>query len=267
MTTPALEIFARPDALGEALAGRILAAAAEAGAAGRPFLLGCPGGRSPRPVYQAMAAALAAAPRDLGHVVIVMMDDYLAERDGRLDHVDADAHYSCRRFGREEILAVLNAGLPEPWRIPAANLWVPDPADPAAYDRRIAAAGGIDLFILASGASDGHVAFNPAGTPADTRTRIVPLAEATRRDNMQTFPDFASLAEVPAHGISVGVGTIAEQSRAAAMVLWGEGKRLAFQRIAAADGYDPQWPASVVNLCRNATIFADAAAAGRTGPR
>ncbi len=44
------------------------------------------------------------------------------------------------------------------------QLWYADPADPAAYDRRIAAAGGIDLFLLASGASDGHVAFNPPGS-------------------------------------------------------------------------------------------------------
>ncbi len=117
------------------------------------------------------------------------------------------------------------------------------------------------MFILASGASDGHVAFNPSGSEQDSDTRVIRLAEQTRQDNLHTFPEFKSLDEVPRYGISVGVGTIVNQSKAAVMVLVGEGKRLAFEKITAARSYDPAWPSSIIVECPNAALHADAAAA------
>lgn len=256
------QIFHDADTLGRVFAERLLALIDQAKAAGRPFLLGCPGGRTPRPVYQAMGQALARRPRDLSHLVIVMMDDYLVETGSGLDHVPVDSHFSCRRFAQVEIVGVLNEALAEGFRIPATQVWFPDPRDPQAYDARIAEAGGIDLFILASGASDGHVAFNPKGSTRDSRSRIVPLAEETRRDNMKTFPDFRGLDEVPRFGVTVGIDTIVRHSKAATMIVWGDGKRLAFEKLAAAHDYDPDWPASVVCICRGAEILADASAAG-----
>lgn len=255
------KIHANPQTLGRLFAARLLDEIAQARAAGRSFLLGCPGGRSPKPVYDAMAAALATAPQDMSHVVIVMMDDYLAETPSGLDHVPIKSHFSCRRFARDDIAGVINSGLPPSFRIQAARIWFPDPRDPAAYDGRIDAAGGIDLFILASGASDGHVAFNPQGSRRDSRSRIVPLAEETRRDNMKTFPDFRALDEVPRFGVTVGIDTIARHSKQAVMIVWGEGKRLAFDRLSQAADYDPDWPASVVAICRAGDILADEAAA------
>lgn len=256
------QIFADTETLGRIFSERLLCLIAETRLAGRRFLLGCPGGRSPRPVYQAMGQALAAAPQDLSHLTIVMMDDYLVQTARGLDHVPQDSHFSCRRFADEEIAGVLNAGLPEAFRIPGVQVWFPDPHDPAAYDGQIAASGGIDLFILASGASDGHVAFNPRGSDRESQTRIVPLAEETRRDNMKTFPDFRSIDEVPGFGVTVGIDTIARQSKRAVMIVWGEGKRLAFDRLSEAHDYDPDWPASIVTACRKPEILADKAAAG-----
>lgn len=247
--------FPSPQALGQALAAEILARyAATPGA----FLLGCPGGRSPRPVYAALADMAAAQRVDLSRLILVMMDDYLGP-DG--DHVPSQAHYSCRRFAWVEIQGVLNAGLPPAHRIPPLQVWFPDPRDPPAYDLRIAQAGGIDLFLLASGAGDGHVAFNPPGSARGSRTRIVELAPQTRRDNLATFPEFASLAEVPTHGLTVGIDTIA-RARATAMILWGADKRTAYRHLAPATGYDPAWPATVWAACADATLYADTAAAG-----
>jgi len=246
-----IRLYPTPKALGEALAEDI---ARRFQAKAGPFLLGCPGGRSPRPIY----AALASLHLDLSRLTLVMMDDYLTPT---LAHVPEDAHYSCRRFARLEIQAVLNAPLPPARRIPDAQVWFPDPADPTAYDRRIADAGGIDLFLLASGAGDGHVAFNPPGAARDSRTRITPLAEQTRRDNLATFPEFRSLAEVPTHGVSVGIATIAA-ARASAMILWGRDKQLAFQRLSRARTYDPNWPATAWTLCPDAALYADQDAGG-----
>lgn len=256
------QILADAETLGRVFAQRLLGLIAGARTEGRFFLLGCPGGRSPRPVYQAMGRMLATSPQDISYLTIVMMDDYLAETATGLDHVPKDSHFSCRRFAQVEIADVLNAGLPAAFRVPDAQVWFPDPRDPIAYDGRIAAEGGIDLFILASGASDGHVAFNPKGSRRESQTRIVPLSEQTRRDNMKTFPDFRSIDEVPGFGVTVGIDTIARQSKAAAMIVWGEGKRLAFDRLTRARDYDADWPASIVVACRNPEILADQAAAG-----
>lgn len=139
---------------------------------------------------------------------------------------------------------------------------MPDPEQPAAYDGRLAAAGGVDLFLLASGAGDGHIAFNPPGTQRESTTRIERLAEQTRRDNLATFPEFRSVDEVPTHGLTIGTGSIANLSKSVAMIFWGRDKQTAFKRISGADIYDPDWPASIVQECRNAEVHAYRAAAG-----
>jgi glucosamine-6-phosphate deaminase len=233
-----VRVFADPDELGENLADEILTAHERDGE-GR-FLLGCPGGRSLRSTYRALARRRP----DLSRLVVVMMDEYVV--DGA--EPPADAHYSCRRFAREELAGPL--GLRE------EQVWIPDPADPASYEQRIAAAGGIDLFLLASGASDGHVAFVPPGSPRDGRTSLVTLAESTRRDNVATFPEFASVEAVPRHGVSVGLGTIAD-ARCVRLVLHGGDKRHAAERLLALDRFDQDWPASIVHDCPDAEIWLD----------
>lgn len=233
-----VRLFANADTLGAALAESILARyAASEGA----FLLGCPGGRTPLSTYRALVAR---RPR-LHRLVVVMMDEYVG--------APAEAHYSCRGFALRELAGPL--GLRDD------QVWLPDADDPAAYDARIAAAGGMDLFLLASGASDGHVAFVPPGSAREGRTAVLVIAETTRRDNLATFPHFASLDEVPTHGVSVGLATIAG-SRAVRLVLLGAGKREATRRVLALDAFDPSWPVSIVHECTDAEIWVDQEAMG-----
>ena len=211
--------FADAEELGRALAREIVDAA--------PALLGCPGGRSLVTTYRALADSEA----DFSGTTIVMMDEYVPVPP-------PTAHHSCRGFALREIAAPLG--------IPEERVWLPDPADPDAYDERIDAAGGIDLFLLASGASDGHVAFLPPGSRRGGKTSVVHLAESTRRDNLATFPAFASVDEVPEQGVSVGLGTISRAKRLR-LVLHGADKREACERLLALDGFDPDWPASIVH--------------------
>jgi glucosamine-6-phosphate deaminase len=190
-----------------------------------------------------------------------MMDEYLVPASrGGFEYASRDEQWSCHHFARAEIAERLNAALLPAHRLREESIWFPDPRDPAVYDARIAEAGGIDFFILASGASDGHVAFNPPGSARDSRTRIIQLSEETRRDNLQTFPAFGSLANVPSHGISVGIDTIAS-AKEGAMIVWGSGKRLTLTRIKRAERYDPHWPATVIHECAVGEILADKDAA------
>lgn len=266
MSRTPVHVFASPDALGEAVAERLLSRIEQARLTSARFLLGCPTGRTPRPVLAAMARRLQHTQQDLSHLVLVMMDEYLVPSDGALGYASGDEPWSCHHFARVEIAERLNAGLPAARRLDADSIWFPDPATPPAYDTRIAAAGGIDVFILASGASDGHVAFNPPGSQRETRTRIIRLSEETRRDNLQTFPSFGTLSAVPHHGISVGISTIAS-AKEAMMLVWGAGKRLTLARMRATDRYDPAWPATVIHECVVGEILADTDAMADSGPR
>jgi len=259
MSETPLRVFPTPEALGDDLAERLLHRIEQARLAGEPFLLGCPTGRTPRPVFGAMARRLAEQTQDISHLVLVMMDEYLVPGDGGLEYASANAPWSCHHFARVEIAERLNGQLPPTHRLREESVWFPDPRDPEAYETRIADAGGIDFFMLASGASDGHVAFNPPGSPRESRTRIIPLSEETRRDNLQTFPAFGTLSAVPGHGVSVGIGTIAS-AREAAMLVWGAGKRLTLARMLRAEHYEPEWPATVIHECAAREILSDAEA-------
>jgi glucosamine-6-phosphate deaminase len=259
MDTP-LRIFPTPDAIGEYLAPRLLDRIEIAVTQGRRFLLGCPTGRTPRPIYAALGRELAKRKQDISHLVLVMMDEYLVEHGNRLAYAPADQPWSCHHFVRAEIAAPLNAGIHANPRLREESVWFPDPRDPFEYDTRITDAGGIDFFILASGASDGHVAFNPPGSERNTRTRIVELSESTRRDNLTTFPAFGSIDSVPGHGVTVGIDTIIA-AKEAAMIVWGAGKRLTLARIQQAKRYEPEWPATVIHECGAPEILSDVEAA------
>lgn len=261
MSPAPVRVLPTPEAIGEYAAARILRGIAEAQGDEHRFLLGLPTGRTPRPVYAAMARRLMAQPQSLVHVTLVMMDEYLIAGSHGFEYAMAPGAPSCHAFTRTEIVALLNASLPEAERVAEAQVWFPDPRDPGAYDDRIASAGGIDFFLAASGAGDGHVAFNPPGSALDSRTRIVALSDQTRRDNLLTFPALGSLENVPMFGITVGISTITA-SRAAMMLAWGEGKRTTVARMRAASGYEPDWPATMIHACADGELVVDLAAAG-----
>ena len=228
-----VRLFVDPEELGSALADVIVESYERSEGS---FLLGCPGGRSLVTTYR----ALAQRGRDWSRLVVVMMDEYIGATVG--------AHFSCRGFARRE--------LGEPLGLPDEQVWLPDADNPSAYDERIAQAGGIDVFLLASGASDGHVAFVPPGAPRDRGTAVLALADSTRRDNLATFPGFTSLDEVPTHGVSVGLRTIAS-ARALRLVLHGADKRAVAQRLLELESFDPDWPASIVHEHGDAEIWLD----------
>ena len=263
MPTATVRVLPSPEAIGEEVGAQLLARIEDARRAGRDFLLGCPTGRTPKPIFAAMARQLTANHQDLSRLVLVMMDEYLVPRGTELDWASAEVPWSCHHFARVEIVGQLNASLPADKRIDVGRVWFPDPRDPGAYDAQIEGAGGIDFFLLASGASDGHVAFNPPGSARESLTRVIALSEETRRDNLQTFPSFGTLDAVPHHGISVGIETIV-RSKAAMMVVWGAGKQVTLERMRAARQYEAEWPATLIHECAAGTIYCDEAAEAPT---
>ena len=251
--------LATPEAIGTEVAARILRGIATAAREDRRYLLGLPTGRTPRPIYAALTRLLGAMPRSLAHVTLVMMDEYLVETAGGFAYALGEGLPSCHAFTDREITGPLNAAVSYEQRIRRGNVWYPDPLDPACYDDDIAIAGGIDLFLLASGASDGHVAFNPPGSAIDSRSRVIALSEETRRDNLLTFPALGVLDRVPRFGVSVGIATMLA-AREVVMVAWGEGKHATVRRLQTARGFEPDWPATLIHACPSGEILVDAAA-------
>ncbi|MDR1430707.1 MAG: 6-phosphogluconolactonase [Propionibacteriaceae bacterium] len=250
-------IVANPGELGSLVARRIVDAMIRA--ASGPFLLGCPTGRTPEPVFPQLAGLLAEANVDVSRLVVVLMDEYLDRDQRSFSLVDPALDYSCVGYAERFIVKpILDAtGV-------APQVWHAEPDDPANYDAQLREAGGIDLFLLASGASDGHVAFNPQGVGRDSITRVIELPELTRRDNVATWPTLDSIDQVPEWGISVGISTIVDLSREAIMMLTGTDKRRAYDRITSARAYEPDWPATCVNAIENHLVIADRLAAGKT---
>ena len=75
----------------------------------------------------------------------------------------------------------------------------------AEHERRIRRLGGAGLQIVGIGAN-GHLGFNEPGSPFDGVSRVVRLAEGTRRDNARYFG--GDPARVPTHAITQGIATI-----------------------------------------------------------
>ena len=253
-----LRVFTSAEAIAEELAPQLLERIESARNERRRFLLGCPTGRTPQPVYSAMARQLAATQQDISNLVIVLMDEYLVPDGQRFKYADAKNAWTCHHFARARMADRWNEVLPQTHHLRQESIWFPDPDDPASYDAKIGDEGGIDFFMLASGATDGHVAFNPPGSPRDSRTRIIELPDTTRRDNLRTFPEFGSLSAVPTHGISVGIATITA-AKEAAMLLWGKSKLHSLRRITETSRYESDWPATVIHECAGGRILSDAA--------
>lgn len=257
MSTMTTQVFADESEIGRALATEL--ADRWANAAGH-FVLGCPAGRSPTSTFRALSSAVVEQV-DLSGLIVVMMDEYLSADENHPRRISAYLAHSCRGYAEREIIGPLNAGRPMSLQIPPENLWVPDPADPLQYDRAIESVGGVDLFIVASGASDGHVGFHGPGASLSSRTEIVTLAESTRRDNLGTFPGLRCIDDVPRQGVSIGLGTIRAQSAEVIMLMHGPDKARSAQAVLDADTFDPAWPATFIHECARPRIWLDRAAA------
>ncbi|MEV5963772.1 hypothetical protein AB0L70_18530 [Kribbella sp. NPDC051952] len=248
MTTP-ITVVPSAAEIGEIVAEQIL----DQLAVTDRYVVGFPAGRSATPVAEALQRLAPQCGVRLDGLRVVMMDEYVVGQPGQWQLLPAHTPHSCVGWAQRNLIGPLG--------LHSDCLLAPNPNDPGAFERDILALGGIDLFLLASGQGDGHVALNGPGTPRDAPTRVVELPDSTRRDNLSTFANLQSIADVPTYGVTIGTAELAGLSHSAVMLLWGPNKAYAFDRIRRTDSYDPNWPATIVHACRNARIYADEAAA------
>ncbi|MFV9510858.1 glucosamine-6-phosphate deaminase [Tepidibacillus sp. LV47] len=119
------------------------------------------------------------------------------------------------------------------------------------YEELIEKLGGIDLQVLGIG-RNGHIGFNEPGTPFDSITHIVELAESTREANSRFY---SSLEEVPTHAITMGITTIMKSKQ---IILLASGEKKAhilsqlFEREVTLN-----IPASILKTHPNVVVIAD----------
>ena len=142
----------------------------------------------------------------------------------------------------------------DPGRVHAPEGSAPDPeAECERYEAAIREAGGADLCILGIG-RNGHIGFNEPGASFGSRTRVVRLAESTRRVNAADFETRA-----PETAITVGMATIFE---AREVLLLASGTNKAAAVAAAIEGeVSEAVPASMLRRHPNATFLLDHEAA------
>lgn len=128
----------------------------------------------------------------------------------------------------------------------------------AVYEKEIKKAGGIDIQILGIG-TDGHIAFNEAGSSLASRTRIVTLSESTLEANAIYFGGVPNA--VPEMAITMGIGTIME-AKQCLLLANGEAKAKAIAK--AVEGpITASVPASTLQMHPNTIFLIDDTAASK----
>ncbi|MDN3018854.1 glucosamine-6-phosphate deaminase [Paenibacillus sp. BSR1-1] len=122
------------------------------------------------------------------------------------------------------------------------------------YEDLISKHGGIDLQILGIG-SNGHIGFNEPGTPFNSITHIVKLAQSTINANSRFFN---RVEEVPTKAITMGISSILK-SKEILLLVSGENKKDALFKLLN-DDINESFPASVLKNHPCVTIIADKAA-------
>jgi len=127
-------------------------------------------------------------------------------------------------------------------------------AECEAYEKRIAALGGIDLQLLGIG-NNGHIGFNEPGEVFIRDTHVVDLDQSTIDANSRFFE---SKDDVPRQAMTMGIGSIMGAKRVL-MVANGAGKADALYAAICGD-INPMCQASMLQLHPDAVIVADEAA-------
>lgn len=145
---------------------------------------------------------------------------------------------------------------PENINIPLGNLPQEEVDQHCAdYEAKIDAEGGLDIQILGIGRT-GHIGFNEPGSPLESVTRQVTLAQITIDD---AAPGFGGVENVPTKAITMGVASTLK-ARAIYLMAYGEGKAEIVKTTMTSEITD-QVPATFLQKHNNTIYVLDPAAA------
>ncbi|MBS5796753.1 MAG: glucosamine-6-phosphate deaminase [Dysgonomonas mossii] len=171
----------------------------------KPFVLGLPTGSSPMGMYKALIKHYQEKRVSFQHIVTFNMDEYVG--------LPKDHPQSYHTFMWSNFFSHIDIN---PANVNMLNGNASDlEAECVAYEAKMKAVGGVDLFLGGIGA-DGHIAFNEPGSSLSSRTRIKTLTQDTIIANSRFFDN--DVNKVPKTSVTVGVGTILDAKEVLIMV-------------------------------------------------
>ncbi len=203
-----------------------------------------PTGTTPLGMYGRLVGLHAEEGLSFARATFFNLDEYLG--------LAPDHPASYHVYMEENFYGLVDA---DPARVHVPDGSAPDPeAECERYEAAIREAGGVDLCVLGIG-RNGHIGFNEPGAPFGSRTRVVRLAESTRRVNAADFEG----NRAPERAITIGMATIFE---AREVLLLASGANKAGAVAAAVEGeISESVPASSLRRHPDATFLFDAEAA------
>lgn len=216
-------------------------------AAGMPAVLGLATGNTPIQVYAELVRMHREEGLSFANVVTFNLDEYYP--------MPASSALSYVSFMRKHLFDHVD--------IPQEQIHIPDGTlDEEAilgycrdYDQKIEDFGGLDFQLLGIGLT-GHIGFNEPGSTPDTVTRLVTLADLTRRDAIDTF---GGLAHVPEKAITMGMRSIL-QAREIVLMAWSP-KKAEIVKKALEGEISAEVPATFLQLCPQVEFILDRGAA------
>ena len=220
---------------------------AKAAVTDKPFVLGLPTGGTPIGTYKELIRLYKAGEVSFKNVITFNMDEYVGLPE---NHPESYHSFMARNFFDhvdvpKENINILNGNAPDL------------AAECAAYEERIKAAGGIDLFLGGVG-EDGHLAFNEPFSSLNSRTRVMTLTQDTLEVNSRFFDN--DVNKVPKQAMSVGVATVCGAKEV--LVLAFGGKKAKAVKDAIEGPVSHYVTLSALQLHENGVVVLDEPAAG-----
>lgn len=209
---------------------------------GTTFLL--PTGTTPLGMYRRLVSLHRSGALSFARATFFNLDEYVG--------IPRDHPAGYHVYMRDNFYGLVDA---DPSRVHVPDGAASDPsAECERYEAAISAVGGIDVCVLGIG-RNGHIGFNEPGAPFDSRTRVVRLAESTRRVNAGDFEG----DRAPEKAISVGMATIFGAGEV--LLLASGANKAEAVAMAVRGGVSEEVPASMLGEHPNATFLLDVDAA------
>ncbi|MET6995740.1 glucosamine-6-phosphate deaminase [Chitinophaga defluvii] len=239
----AVEIHPSAKEGSKAVAQEIATLIREKQAAKQNCVLGMATGSTPKYLYAELVRLHKEEGLSFKNVVTFNLDEYYP--------IEPDALQSYNRFMKEQLFNHID--------IPEGNYHIPDGTVPKEkikqycedYEKRIEAAGGMDLQILGIG-NNGHIGFNEPGANINSHTRLVTLDNSTRLANAYEFPN---MSQVPRLAITMGISSIFK-AKSVILMAWGSHKAKIVRRSVEGHSTD-QVPASLLQQHPNCKFVID----------
>ena len=180
-----------------------------------PFVLGLATGSTPIGTYAELIRMYQAGEISFKNVITFNMDEYvgLPVEHPESYHSFMDKYFFNHVDVPRENINILDGNAPDL------------KAECEGYEKRIVAAGGIDLFLGGVG-EDGHLAFNEPYSSLQSRTRVMDLTYDTLLVNSRFFDN--DINNVPRQAMSVGVATVTD-AKEVLILAFGHKKARALQ--------------------------------------